>query len=208
MSHGADFLAGDSILELSNLGPGPGLPLMRGVSDVTTDSDVAALGPLGLPASVSDQDIPTARWQATSAGLWPVRRTSVVKPYTSYMRTPSAQQVGFQGLLALCCVSQRCRQQYVSNCANDCVSDRPSMCSSQITYADLRFQKQIGEGSFGRVYLAKWRETTVAVKLLHRQAADHQDEDLPTVRTQRDDPILTALQRVRLLARGSYMWSL
>ena len=73
MSHAADFLAGDSILELSNLGPGPGLPLMRGVSDVTTDSDVAALGPGGLPASVSDQDIPTARWRATSAGLWPVR---------------------------------------------------------------------------------------------------------------------------------------
>jgi len=81
------------------------------------------------------------------------------------------------------------------------------MCSSQITYSDLRFQKQIGEGSFGRVYLAKWRETTVAVKLLHRQAADHQDEDLPTVRTQRDDPILTALQRVRPFARGSYMCS-
>ena len=77
MSHGADFLAGDSILELSNLGPGPGLPLMRGVSDVTTDSDVAVLGPLGLPASVSDQDIPTARWQATSAGLWPVRASAV-----------------------------------------------------------------------------------------------------------------------------------
>ena len=42
----------------------------------------------------------------------------------------------------------------------------------------------------------------MAVKLLHRQAADHQDDDLPTVRTQRDDPILTALQRVR-----SSFWS-
>jgi serine/threonine protein kinase len=71
---------------------------------------------------------------------------------------------------------------------------------TQITYADLRFQKQIGEGSFGRVYLAKWRETTVAVKLLHRQAADHQDDDLPAIRTQRDDPILIALQRVRCSA--------
>ncbi len=119
----------------------------------------------------------------------------------------SAQQVVFGGLLALCCASQRCRTQSVGNCANDCASDPPFMCSSQITYSDLRFQKQIGEGSFGRVYLAKWRETTVAVKLLHRQAADHQDEDLPTVRTQRDDPILTALQRVRPFARGSYMCS-
>lgn len=67
----------------------------------------------------------------------------------------------------------------------------------QITYADLRFQKQIGEGSFGRVYLAKWRETTVAVKLLHRQLAEHQDDDLPAVSSPRDDPILAALQRVR-----------
>ena len=73
---------------------------------------------------------------------------------------------------------------------------------AQITYADLRFQKQIGEGSFGRVYLAKWRETTVAVKLLHRQLADHQDEDLPTISSPRDDPILAALQRVRPKAIG------
>lgn len=70
----------------------------------------------------------------------------------------------------------------------------------QITYSDLRFQKQIGEGSFGRVYLAKWRETTVAVKLLHRQLAEHQDDDLPAVSSPRDDPILAALQRVRLNA--------
>ena len=76
------------------------------------------------------------------------------------------------------------------------------MCCTQITYADLRFQKQIGEGSFGRVYLAKWRETTVAVKLLHRQAAEHQDDDLPAIRTQRDDPILIALQRVRWQGRS------
>lgn len=30
----------------------------------------------------------------------------------------------------------------------------------------MEIQKQIGEGSFGKVFLAKWRETTVAVKLL------------------------------------------
>ena len=47
-----------------------------------------------------------------------------------------------------------------SGCSAQCyfcerhVRLRPSMrCESlQITYADLRFQKQIGEGSFGRVY--------------------------------------------------------
>ena len=36
----------------------------------------------------------------------------------------------------------------------------------QVAYSDLNVQDQIGEGSFGRVYLAKWRETTVAVKVL------------------------------------------
>ena len=48
------------------------------------------------------------------------------------------------------------------------------------------------------MYLAKWRETTVAVKLLHRQLAEHQDDDMPAVScTRGDDPILAALQRVR-----------
>ena len=48
----------------------------------------------------------------------------------------------------------------------------------------------------------------MAVKLLHRQAADHQDDDLPTVRTQRDDPILAALERVRpSLGQGSHISS-
>ncbi len=36
----------------------------------------------------------------------------------------------------------------------------------QIIYRELTFLKQIGEGSFGRVYMARWRETTVAVKVL------------------------------------------
>ncbi len=39
-------------------------------------------------------------------------------------------------------------------------------CFSQIMYRELTFLKQIGEGSFGRVYMARWRETTVAVKVL------------------------------------------
>ena len=98
VSHGADFLAGDSILELSNLGPGPGLPLMRGVSDVTTDSDVAGLGPGGLPASASDQDIPTARWRATSAGLWPVRRRILESTILSHELNVSSLVLGQQTL--------------------------------------------------------------------------------------------------------------
>lgn len=36
----------------------------------------------------------------------------------------------------------------------------------QVAYSDLRLEKQIGEGSFGKVYLARWRETIVAVKVL------------------------------------------
>lgn len=36
----------------------------------------------------------------------------------------------------------------------------------QVAYSDLRLEKQIGEGSFGKVFLARWRETIVAVKVL------------------------------------------
>ena len=36
----------------------------------------------------------------------------------------------------------------------------------QIAYSELKFSRLIGEGSFGRVFLGKWRETTVAIKLL------------------------------------------
>ena len=35
-----------------------------------------------------------------------------------------------------------------------------------ITRSDLTFSRCIGEGSFGRVYLGMWRETTVAIKIL------------------------------------------
>jgi len=35
-----------------------------------------------------------------------------------------------------------------------------------VQWRDLEIVRQIGEGSFGKVYLAKWRETTVAVKVL------------------------------------------
>jgi serine/threonine protein kinase len=39
-------------------------------------------------------------------------------------------------------------------------------------YKELTFLKQIGEGSFGRVYMARWRETTVAVKVLAGHVCD------------------------------------
>eukprot|EP00887_Chlorella_sp_A99_P008111 scaffold12.g8111.t1 len=41
-----------------------------------------------------------------------------------------------------------------------------------MNFADLEIQKQIGEGSFGRVYLAKWNETLVAVKILLAASVD------------------------------------
>lgn len=36
----------------------------------------------------------------------------------------------------------------------------------QIRFEDISFERPIGEGSWGRVYLAKWKETAVAVKVL------------------------------------------
>ncbi len=50
----------------------------------------------------------------------------------------------------------------------------------QIAYNELKFSRQIGEGSFGRVFLGKWRETTVAIKLLNptvRQTSHGSDSD-------------------------------
>ena len=52
-----------------------------------------------------------------------------------------------------------------------------------VDYRELDVQKQIGEGSFGKVHLAKWRETTVAVKVLAPLAGGVQgsglDEEFP-----------------------------
>ncbi len=50
----------------------------------------------------------------------------------------------------------------------------------QIAYNELKFSRQIGEGSFGHVFLGKWRETTVAIKLLNptvRQTSHGSDSD-------------------------------
>lgn len=47
----------------------------------------------------------------------------------------------------------------------------------QIPYSELKFSRLIGEGSFGRVFLGKWRETTVAIKLLSRKPLPPKAED-------------------------------
>ena len=47
----------------------------------------------------------------------------------------------------------------------------------QIPYSELKFSRLIGEGSFGRVFLGKWRETTVAIKLLSGKSLPLKAED-------------------------------
>ena len=43
-------------------------------------------------------------------------------------------------------------------------------------FSELQFSRVIGEGSFGRVYLGKWRETTVAIKILNAQGGSLPDD--------------------------------
>ena len=59
----------------------------------------------------------------------------------------------------------------------------------------MQIQKQIGEGSFGKVYLAKWKETTVAVKILSNPNGSS-DDDFPT---RLPNPLLQSLEKVRAL---------
>ena len=40
----------------------------------------------------------------------------------------------------------------------------PELCT--VPFDELQFSRVIGEGSFGRVFLGKWQETTVAIKIL------------------------------------------
>ncbi len=56
----------------------------------------------------------------------------------------------------------------------------------------MQIQKQIGEGSFGKVYLAKWKETTVAVKILTNPNGSS-DDDFPT---RLPNPLLQSLEKV------------
>jgi serine/threonine protein kinase len=69
----------------------------------------------------------------------------------------------------------------------------------QVQWKDLNIQRQIGEGSFGKVYLAKWRETTVAVKVListqlHIGTEDDEGYVLPQPAP---NPLLCNLVKVR-----------
>ena len=51
-------------------------------------------------------------------------------------------------------------------------TDSPTVCV-QVVQGELVYIRRIGKGSFGEVWLAKWRETHVAVKVLSRpHAAD------------------------------------
>lgn len=42
----------------------------------------------------------------------------------------------------------------------------PEVQQWEVEFEDIRFGRAVGRGSFGRVYLAVWRETPVAVKIL------------------------------------------
>jgi len=53
---------------------------------------------------------------------------------------------------------------------NSKVPDHTVACHWEIDFKDIQIQEIIGGGGFGQVYKAKWRETTVAVKMLLAQA--------------------------------------
>lgn len=65
-------------------------------------------------------------------------------------------------------------------------------------WKDLVIQRQIGEGSFGKVYLAKWRETTVAVKVLisTQLNAGGDEDDAYNTPPPGPNPLLLSLEKV------------
>ena len=65
-----------------------------------------------------------------------------------------------------------------------------------VAWKDLEIQKQIGEGSFGKVFLAKWRETTVAVKLLTYTGVSGSLEDNDEFFNQGMNVLLKGLEQV------------
>lgn len=72
----------------------------------------------------------------------------------------------------------------------------------QVDYKDLDVQDQIGEGSFGRVYLAKWRETTVAVKVLAGAAPSPDDGEEELAQHRR---LLESLEKVSQMIHSSHL---
>lgn len=71
----------------------------------------------------------------------------------------------------------------------------------EINYDDLVIQRPIGEGSFGKVYLAKWNETLVAVKLL-LSLQDIQKVAGPEAALTLSSPVLFNLQKECQLMAG------
>ena len=66
-----------------------------------------------------------------------------------------------------------------------------------VAFRELDIQKQIGEGSFGKVFLAKWRETTVAVKVLGSigGGGSYLDEEFPDAAAAKGHPLYESLQK-------------
>ncbi|KAK9811715.1 hypothetical protein WJX72_008890 [[Myrmecia] bisecta] len=63
-----------------------------------------------------------------------------------------------------------------------------------INFSELEFSRLVGEGSFGRVYLGKWRETTVAIKmLLQRDAPGANDRMVKLTAPLCGDPAIDAI---------------
>ncbi|KAL4436932.1 hypothetical protein ABPG75_004071 [Micractinium tetrahymenae] len=65
----------------------------------------------------------------------------------------------------------------------------------QFSFSDLEIQKQIGEGSFGRVFLALWRETQVAVKILMNTGMEIEDVDDAERALTLSNPVLESLEK-------------
>ena len=63
-----------------------------------------------------------------------------------------------------------------------------------LNFRDLKLEKQIGEGSFGRVYFAWWNETPVAVKILIG-LSNTDDEDSPEALMSLSNPMLDDLAK-------------
>ncbi|GAB4822572.1 hypothetical protein N2152v2_009618 [Parachlorella kessleri] len=64
-----------------------------------------------------------------------------------------------------------------------------------IDFKTLELQRQVGEGSFGRVYVATWQHTLVAVKILLNTAMDVYSEDAVKQGLTLSNPVLENLQK-------------